>query len=246
MTDSILDQMDNTNRDYFSELVGEGKKYRDQQELAKAYFNADTHIKTLEQKSDELRTDYLKEREANQTRARLEDLLKKFEGKDLTSSNQPLANEESKPTIDLTAIDTRFDARLREYENAKKEQENLNIVKSKLQERYGDNFAPAVKQQIDTLGLTKEAFDTLAKQSPVALLKTLGIDDTRRETFQAPPRSSNFVPKGEPKKTWSYYQQLKKDNPRLYHSQQITNEMTRQLELLGDEFKDGDYSKFGD
>src|ERR1700744_6434466 len=102
--DNILD-VDNTPKEIsLEDLVGPGKKYASPQELAKAYYNADTHIKTLTQKQDELRADYLKEREENQTRAKLEELIKRLDGVSQPDQSTPVVVE-SKP-FDMTQIDS--------------------------------------------------------------------------------------------------------------------------------------------
>lgn len=241
-----MDILDNQNvepQDYLA-LIPE--EQRSLEALAKAKYHADTHIKTLEQKSDELRRDYMKEREENQTRAKFEDLLKRLEGQQLPIDNNPVDPERQAPTIDFNELDKRFDQRLASYEQTKKETENATLVMSKLKERFGDNYSTVVKQQINDLGLSEADFNALAKKSPNTILKSLGVD-ARGENFQSPMRnSSNFSPSREPVKSWSYWQNLKKGNPKLYHDPKTTNEMAQAMRDLGDKFKDGDWGKYGD
>ena len=243
MTDDILDPVDSTN---YLALMPETQ--RDVESLAKAKYHADNHIKTLEAKMDELRADYLKIHEENQARATLEELSKQLEGRQqLTSSEQPRANEVTEKPLDLRQIDNLLSERLQRHEIAKKEQENADLVRSKLKQRFGDKYTDVVNEQINELGLTVEDFNAQARKTPKALLKALGMDDTRQETFQTPPRSqAQFSPKIEKKnKTWSEWQALKKENPRLYYDPKITVQMERDAIELGDAFADGDFAKFG-
>jgi hypothetical protein len=239
---AILDNTDTAEPKSYLELMPEN--LRDPEALAKKAYNADIHIRNLETKSDELRTDYLKEREENQTRAKLEDLVKVLQEERQSGYTQSPVTE-SKPALDMTQIDTLLSRKVQEgltaYETANRERDNVNVVVSKLKERFGDNYTGVVKQQITELGLSNDDFEALAKKSPATILKTLGVDD-KPQTFQAPPRtSSQFTPKGQQQKTWSYYQNLKKENPRLYHNSRTTNEMTQMAEQLGDAFYDGDF-----
>ena len=243
MTDSILDPQDNPDTK-FIDLMPENQ--RDPEALAKKAYHGDLHIKMLEKRMDELRTDYLKEREDNQTRAKLEDLIKVLETKQLTSSEQPLAKEVTeKPTMDLNELDRIVSAKLQERETLRKQEENANIVRSKLKERYGDNYTSVVKEQIKTLDLTEDDFNALARRSPNALLKSLGADQ-KSEGYQGPPRTSNsFRPQTEKKRTWAYYQELKKSDPKAYHDPKTLIQMERDALELGAEFEDGDFRRFG-
>ena len=242
---SILDNTDTT--DYLA-LIPENQ--RDLPALAKKAVNADNHIKVLETRLDELRRDYLKQTEDSQMRATLEDLVKKLETtpQQPASNTQPPVKEVREPAMDMNELDKRLDARLQQYEAEKKALENANLVRTKLKERFGDNYSPAVKQQIDELGWTAEDFDANARKSPTAVLRALGVDQQRQDNFQTPPRGAPSFGSGKPevKRTWTYYQGLKKENPKLYHDPKITNEMTEMAIRYGDDFYDGDYNRFGD
>lgn len=248
----ILDQEDQNdidpNKNYYEELVGDGRKFKDNEDLAKGKYMADMHIKMLERRMDELRADYIKEQSENATRAKLEDLLKTMETRP-ASSDQPLANvvPDTSPKFDLSEIEKRMEEKLSQglsaYETANRQKANTNSVVSKLKERYGDNYQPVVKQQIQSLGMTDEMFNQMVKDAPQALLKTLGIGD-QPERFQSPERSSGqFAFKGPQKRTWSYYQELKQKNPRLYHDPKTLIQMEKDALELGDAFGDGDFNR---
>ena len=69
------------NKDYLAELVGEGKKFKTDKDLARGKYEADLYVKTLERQLDELRNDHLKLREDYTARAKLEELLGQLEAK---------------------------------------------------------------------------------------------------------------------------------------------------------------------
>lgn len=240
---SILDQTDD-NKDYFSDLVGEGKKYPTPAELAKAYHHADTHIRMLEQSNDEIRAQLLEEKKDSQARATLQDLVRQLQGQgqQSTSNNEPTVKEIEKP-IDVNEIDKLVSNRIAALRTAEKEEANANVVVSKLKERFGDNYSGVVKQQIADIGLSEADFDALARKSPELIFRSLGLNETK-ESFSPPPRNQGFAPRGPTKKTWSYYQEMKKTNPNLYRDPKTTNEMTQAAIDLGDAFYDGDYNRF--
>lgn len=247
MTDNLLDDtpVDST-KNYLEELVGEGKKFKDHEALARGKYESDTYIKTLEGRLDELREEYRQLREDSTARAKLGDLIDQMKDTRLASNDPPPVKEVQKePTYDLKQIESLVYSKIQEQETSKKEQENLNSVLGRLKERYGDNFMNSYKQQRENLGLTPEFANDLAKKHPSVFIKTFGLEAERRENFQAPPRgnirSDNFKPTAPQQKTWSYYQELKKTKPDLYYDKKTAVEMHNSAIELGDAFMDGDF-----
>lgn len=239
------------NKSYFEDLVGEGKKFKTQEDLAKGKVHADHTVEVMKRRLDQLTADYQKVQEENITKAKLETLYDKFAA--LTSSNEPPANANNQPTpkpLELDNIDDRIAEGIRKASVLQTEQNNLNTVQSKLTEHFGPNYQNSVKQQIDNMGLSSEDFHTLARKSPQALLKALGVDQPRQtDLFQTPPRSSqrtdSFAPSGAKKRTWAYYQELKKANPSLYLDRDTGVQMQKDAIELGEVFRDGDYYRRG-
>src|ERR1700720_2008501 len=101
MVDSLLEtnQVDD-NTDYYSLLVGENAKFKNEKDLAKGKYIGDQYIQTLESQMDNLRKDYLKEKEQNVARAKLEDLLDRLEKRQPETPNaQPTVVEQKTPSI---------------------------------------------------------------------------------------------------------------------------------------------------
>lgn len=258
MTENLLDGnvADNLppidpNRDYLEELIGEGGKFYDPdrnaalKKLARGKVESDRTIRERERQNDELRNDFLQAKKDATARANLEQLIDQLKNQQVTSNNQPPVNEpvEEKPPIDLTQIEKLVSNKLQEAELSKRQEQNVNLVKSKLIERYGEDYKSALKQQVDQLGLTPEFINDLTRNYPTVLFKTLGLDrEPVRESFETPPKSSsNFAPSTGPKRTWSYYERIRKEQPEVYHDPQTQNQLIRDAATLGDEFKDGNY-----
>jgi len=68
----------------------------------------------------------------------------------------------------------------------------------------------------------------------------------QRENFQSPPRSDNrtgsFTPQGPKERTWAYYQELKKTNPKVYYDPKTQVQMHHDAVALEEKFKDGDFN----
>ena len=134
---------------------------------------------------------------------------------------------------------------IQEYETTKKQNENFNLVKEKLKEQFGDNYPSVLKQQIENLGLTEEDVNALARKSPNAFFRTIGVDKPEnKELFQNPLSSSlkseTFRPKGAQKRTRSYYLEMKKNDPKSYFSPKTNVDMHNDAVALGEAFFDVD------
>lgn len=261
MTDDLLSGgEDNTphidpNKDYLPELVGEGKKFKSPQDLARGKYEADMFIETLKRQQDDLRAEYMKLREESMARAKLEELVDRL-GKAKPPESNPLTDvnlDNIKPNnnLDPTQLDELISSKMEAREESKRREQNYKRVETKLRETYGDNYARVLKEQMDELNLTKDYVNDLARRSPEAFFRTMGLQEQiTKDPFRAPPRSSrisdNFNTKGSPKRTWSYYQDLKKSNPKVYFDPKTTTQMHKDYAELGKSFQDGDFEQFGD
>lgn len=253
---SLLDAEDQSanidpDKNYLEELVGEGKKFQSAAELARGKAESDAYIKVMEVRQDELRADYLRLRDEQTAGAKLQDLIDQMQGAQQNNTTRTKQVEDERtPEFDEAKLDTLLETKFQQRETKRRQEENYSLVKSKLKERYGANYGSVLKDQIDSLGLTSDTLEALAKNNPLVLIRTLGLDtEPQRDNFQSPPRSAqrndSFAPKTQ-KRTWSYYQNLKKSDPVAYRDPKTTVQMHRDAQELGDAFKDGDYSKYGD
>lgn len=252
MTETLLqsDQAPTPPQSYLTELVGDGKKFKDPEALAKGKYEADTYVKHLERQLDEMRTDYTKLRDDYNARAKLEEIIDQHMVP--RQPQQPPAPTQQQqvpqPSIDSAKIESLVSSKIQEHELTKKQQENFNVVKSKLEEKWGSNYAATLREQVSNLGLTEDFVNNLAKTHPQVLLKTLGVDQpVQQQTFQAPPKSEqrrdNFAPTNQ-KRSWSYYQNLKKSDPKTYWNPQTQVQMHHDSVALGEAFKDGDFNAY--
>lgn len=257
MTENLLNTEDDNlpdvdpNKDYYAELVGENKKFKDNASLARSKFEADQYIEILKRRQDDLRADYLQLKEDNDSKAKLQDLINQISKERQTSSDNTPANDDQQLALDPNQIKSLVSEEMQRQRTTEKQDSNFELVRSKLQERFGKNYKTLVKQQIDELGITESELNELAKRQPKLLLRTLGLDQqVQQEQFTAPPRnqhrSDTFSPSANKQRTWSYYQDLKAKDPNAWLDRNTAIQMQKDALELGDKFKDGDYFKYGD
>lgn len=238
------------NKDYLEELVGEDKKFKDTKALARGKYEADLTIEQRNQELKQLRDAYLNAIEENKAKAGLAELLDQL--KQTTSSEKTQnANESTNTqTFDPQQMEDKFksifQSGISEWEMQRRQEANYRTVETKAKERLGNNFAQALSQKARELNLTTEQAEGLAKNNPELFMRAFELDrEPNQENFQAPPRSQRgsdtFAP-NVPKRTWTYYEQLRKDKPTLYASPKIQKQMQDDIISLGEKFKDGDYN----
>jgi hypothetical protein len=238
-------------KNYLEELVGEGKKFKSPEDMARGKHEADMLIETMKRRMDDLRTDYTKLREEHAARAKLEELVEQLRQQKLpdnTHREEEVVRE--KPIFDPTQLDSLVSSKIEEREKLRKQEENFRLVKSKLQEQYGSNYQAVLEKQILDLDLDASTVDTMARQHPKLLIKTLGLDKPaqQEDNFQTPPRSFNrtdpFKPSTPAEKTWSYYQKMRKENPAQYRDPKTQVQMHNDYQRLGQKFEDGDFHNY--
>lgn len=233
-------------KNYLVELVGEGKKFQSPEDLARGKYEADQYIEILKKRQDEMREDYLKLRKENEDKAKLEDLIKQMETQRLASSETTQANEDRKPAFDPAELDSLVSNKIQQHELQRRETDNFNTVMSKLRERYGNNYVSILQNKTEELGLSKDDVNTLARKSPKAFFNTLGLEQQQSQDVYSPPprnqqRSDNSATRGAPKRTWSYYQEMKRKDPKAWLDPKIAVQMQKDAVELGEAFRDGDY-----
>lgn len=246
MTENLLDGANDQvtidqNKNYVEELVGEGRKFKSVEDLARGKFESDMFIEQLKQENAQYRADFIKERQDNISRAKLEEMLTKMQIKEQGTSNEltPNVNETIKPMNDPKELESLISSKIQEYEATKRQVDNFNSVKAKLNEHLGSNYQGVVKQQLESLGMSEDTLNRLARNEPNAVYRLFGIDNqTKQDTFQAPPKASftnTFTPKTI-KKDWNYYEDMRVKNKSLYDNPQTQKQMHQDAIALGDAF----------
>lgn len=212
--------------DAASQLVGEGKRYRDVEALAKGRVAADEHIKKLETENEQLRKD------AASAVAR-EDILNEL--KTLTSNQStqttspetdtvpPLPETDTVGSEDVVAqlVRQQLNAISADEQAARNEMDCSNALKAK----YGDTVHKVLADKAAELGVSESELARDAQVAPAKLLALFGISSKTEDsqvTAVAPVSTTNtsterFETSGSVKKgSKEYFENMRKTDPALY------------------------------
>lgn len=236
----------------FEILTGPGgkydrSKYASEAEMYKAMaygkVKADQTLEIRNRTEDQLREDYKKLREEYNAGPKLKEVLDQIATLKQSPTPETPTGNEDKSVFDETKANDMVRRALQEAKTSEREEANIRTVESKLQEAYGSDYKKLLKQKVSQLGLTEDFVNSLARSHPQVLFKTLELDRQGGEGFQSPPSSSHrsdpFA--SGPKRTWSYYQKMRKEDPDRYNDPKTKAQMTKDYQQLGSEFEDGNW-----
>jgi len=217
------------------QLVGEGKKFKTADDLAKSKVHADLHIGNLEKELSELRAEL-------QGRLAMEQLLEKIQKPAPTPPAdqkivEPQPRQDAGSQKDL-AEEVR---KLVEQERIKeKVSANLEKVRNELKNRFGADYNQKLETIAAELSVSKEFLTDMAKTSPTGFLKLVDSvakpDKDKPIVPPAPGKNAAFVDQNVGVKNAEYYRQLRKSNPELYFSRKVQAEMHEQALKQGPSF----------
>lgn len=232
--DPLLQTIDQT-KNYLEELVGEGKKFKDYEGLAKGKAESDFHILRLQNELKGLREELAQ-------RQKVSELLDKLNSN--PPSRQPVTQREEPDTIERQMtqdvnIDELINKALNTREQVNTQKSNMDFVREQLIKAHGDNYQQVLKQKIDALGMTKEQFMTVVSNTPKA---ALALVDVKRETPSplTPPRSqvqsTSLRPVNTGDRNKAYYDDLKKRDASTYWSPRVQSQMHKDALSMGESF----------
>ncbi len=227
-TDPVIEPSDDITADA---LVGEGKKYRDANELAKGYDNAERHLMELRRDNAQMREEL--------------ELLK------ANTNNRPNTDEGNRqpdpvvPTPDIAPKDEKeFRNRLREemenFDQEKRALNNMEAAARRIADHFGDpaKANEAVRRRAEELGVSVDWLRDSAARSPEAFYATMGLNNPASPRMTPTPRSDVRFDRQDMRgeKKYSDYQELRRTDKRKYFSPEVQREMQEQAKKLGPAF----------
>lgn len=236
------------NASVYEQLVGDGKKFKTNEDIAKAKLESDRFIAQLQNEMQGLR----QELSARQT---LEQLMDKIGATAGSASTHQEHNQTPDGDVGSTGMKSfteediarLVEQRLSTAEKARVHAANLETVQKALVESFGPDFVSHLKAKTVELGVTEEYLTAMAKETPKAFLKLVeatGAPRAATPSLFSPPASSGlpspaskgFSPTGTPK--LSYYEELRKKDPSRYWAPDVQNKMHKDAMALGEAFFD--------
>jgi len=234
-------------------LVGEDKKYKTIEDLAKAAIEKDKHIQQLEHENGELRsTSNTGNQEKPLTRQDVVDLLKTEQTQQNTETQQttqgaPQGGVQQGGETDIATVVREVVAQDREVQTR---EQNLAQVETKMTEVFGtaEKKKAAVVAKAAELGVSTAFLEDAAAKSPKAFFIQMGIDSQQTPTPPLTDGGSGIIPQagqqqqegnttitvGQPQ-TKSFYDTLRKKDKRAYFSADVQNKLMSDRQTLGPE-----------
>lgn len=214
-----------------NELVGEGKKYKTVDDLAKAYKNADQFIETLKTEKRTVEEQY-------------HDALAKSKSVEeiLAALNETKTTIVEVPTQTQAPIDVRgeVDKVLAERATAAKKKELADTSWKKLGDLYGDldKARVAVTEYVGGDPVKAKLIETLGSTNPDEMVKFMASMRKPVETFTDDGAGSNSDPNAIPTGlTWKLAKDIKKNNPRLFNSMKFQTALHKAADSNSDFYK---------
>jgi hypothetical protein len=226
---------------YLAELVGEDRKFKTPEELAKGKFEADKFVEDLKRQNEELRKDL-------EEGTKLDELMKLIkEGQ--KSPEAPGGQQVPSETPGGTSPEPLTEEKLRalvenhvsQRESETQRQRNISAVDQEMNEKFGDSAHAVLVRRAAELDMTLEEAQELAASKPKAFIRLMGLDS--KGTTPSPvtigntqrSEGGNFNRSGTTR-DWAYYQDMRRNKKSLYFSPAVQQQLIKDRLELGDKF----------
>lgn len=227
-------------------LVGEGRKYKTTDDLAKAYVNADTYIASskAEQAAKDAEIKVLKDLlEARQQKQEIPVEEEKPSSQDALG-NEPPVGQHREPNDDKAKdLATQIREQLDSVAEERKFSGNINEVSEKLQDHFGSaqKANEYVNQKAKDLGVSTDWLMDIAGRSTSAFYNTIGFNTSVGQSKSSPNTGSNINTSAFKKtdsgvRNFEYYENIRKTDKKLYFSSDFQKNMMRDAREMGSSF----------
>lgn len=223
-------QQDDQTTDWLAKVVEQkGEKFQDPNELAKGYTHAQEHIQNLMTQIEEMKEDLGKQDYMKEVLDRLDANKAAPAGGETASkdTNSGTDNSGNQPAVSVEQIKELVTETLTKQEADNTARQNLEETDRQLSEAFGTDAKDRVEERRVQLGMTTERMKQLAQESPSAFMALMGeapSKETNQTTTSKVNTAGGFNSTSN-QKNWQHYQNLRKENPKLYYSARVQNEM---------------------
>lgn len=206
-------------------LVGEGRKYRSEEELAKAYLAADEFVEKLKAENKAYREELAKART-------MDEVLEAIKTAPPADSRGTESNHTNVGVTSAEQIVRIVQEQLTGYETSKSRRENIKTADRLMKAEFGEKASELYKLAADTPE-KHEAFMKLAEVSPEQFVKLFKQSNNTIESPATGGSSVNTASLSQRQATDAeagtklYYEKMRRENPKQYYSQAIQLEIHR-------------------
>jgi len=240
-TENDVKKEGETEEQYLDRLVGEGKKYKNVEELAKAYHNINMFVETLKREKRDIEQEYNKERERAKT---IEEIMQMVQSDDEGNKQRPEDAEYSqepaseKKAMDERSIQQKIEEALNKKEAEDKQKATYEKSINRLKEEFGSEKKAFeyVQQYIGNDDSKKKVINELGRTDPEGLVNLIRPYATREQqadnSLTSPTPGASYRVDGQQARaglpiTWSEASRLRKEKPEVYYSGDFQSKLHR-------------------
>ncbi len=228
-------------QDTGTDLVGEGKQYKDVTELAKGKLQADDHITKVEGENAQLR-EAIKELEGKATQSKgIDDILSAIEAKRGSGDEQVSAVAPE----DITELVSKALNKQQSDATAETNKTKVNAALISKFDGDADKAVEFVKVTREALGMSADQLDVLSKNSPEAALRLFGVEANKQSTDPGSVSSQSTIniaaltaQNKSGVRNQAYYSALRKEMGmgKFFADIRLQNQMYSDAQEQGDKF----------
>lgn len=224
---SEVSNEDNT-KSYIDQLVGEGKKFKTVEDLARGKLEADRYIEELREKTSQ-------EEYSRKLLEKLQEQAAVAPAKTEVQENKSVKGEDNtspKPENIESQLNEVLDKREREA----KVRANLETVSTQMEELFGTEAKAALEKRANELGVTPEYLKGIAADSPSAFFTLIGEKpkQAKNPVLESSKNTLNFNSSDE--RDSKFYYDMWKKNPRQWANPATQKQMQEDKARLGTRF----------
>lgn len=213
-------------------LVGDGRKYKTTDELATAYANADSFIEKLKARDAEREAELKVLRDIAEARSK---------AKETPAADDDKGRQSQPDPVSLPKVEDIGELVRQELQNSKQTErrtENINKAAKAMTNHYGSEAKAqeAIRRRAEELGVGFDWLRDVAADSPSAFFASMGVSPDSRSS--ATPSYSNEAVRrsSEGVRDFSYWDDMRKNNPKVFYSADVQKQMFTARRELGDKF----------
>lgn len=224
---------------YLEQLVGEDKKFKSQEDLAKGKIESDRYISELSQQLEESREELKK-------RTTLEEFITKMDERKIVPPNTPEAPPREEPgQQNDSPFDTEeklnelLNKRLNDMQKQGVAKNNLDTALSKMDEMWGVDAQLELHKKAKEIGISTADLKKYAEDQPSVFYSLIGATPTQSlkptQQHMNPSIDTQKLPSGDDNaKNYAYYEKIRKENPDEYR--RLSVEMHKEAMGQGEDF----------
>ncbi len=213
-------------------LVGEGKKYKTPDDLAKAYNHADATIQARNEELQQLRDELNSRVTVEEAIQKLSTTQRQAAQDDSGTGQNPPKNETpAKPAAD--DLDSRINEALQKTQRETLVRQNQEIVLLELLKLYGteEKANEVIRAKAKDLGVSVQFLQSVATQSPKAFFAQLGVNASNETQRNASPSRGEVnaaalgLSTGVQPGSYEFYENIRATDPRRYFTPKVQNQL---------------------